>query len=152
MSEKPQKRLVGWSQYLQMIGEKGIYYFLGAFCGGCGLCFLVCFVLLVYAFFSVAHLGGLAYLLLCIVGGGFAGLGVGALYCGKTLFSGGKSMEPVTPITRHNTGDLPEVETLVRAFDSTTIDPRRELLRAGGQGPETPAEELLRAGQENRQD
>ena len=76
----------------------------------------------------------------------------GALQFGLTLFREAKAVEPVAPITRHNTGHLPEVETLVRGSDRPATDRQTELLRAISPGMETPPEQLLRATQENRRD
>jgi len=56
-----------------------------------------------------------------------------------------QEIEPVAPITRHNTGRLPEIETLVRPSDIPLSHQRAELLRATEPGQETPAEELLRS-------
>ena len=53
--------------------------------------------------------------------------------------------ERVTPITRRNTGDIPEVESLVRPSDLPPSHQQAELLRAAKPGQETPPEELLRA-------
>ncbi len=56
----------------------------------------------------------------------------------------------MVPVTRHKTGDLPEVETLVRASDLPPSHQQAELLRAAQPGQETSPEELLRATQGNR--
>jgi hypothetical protein len=148
MSEKPQKRLVGWEQYIGKIAKKGITYAVGTLCGGVGLAFLL------LAYWGVDYLwrpGG-DNLVLLMVGGSFAILGLEAIWGGKTMFSKANKIEAVAPITRYNTGQLPEVETLVRGSDRPPTDHQAELVRAAGQRPETPAEELLRAGQESDQD
>lgn len=68
------------------------------------------------------------------------------LFCGcKSFFTSAREIEPVAPITRHNTGDLPAVETLVRPSELPPSHQQTELLRAARHGQETPAEELLRA-------
>ena len=60
----------------------------------------------------------------------------------------------VVPLTRANMGDLPALDTLVRASQAPaqTDEQQAELLRAAQYGRETPAEELLRAStnQENQ--
>lgn len=55
-----------------------------------------------------------------------------------------QKMEPVVPLTRHNTGDLPEEETLVRASEEPPANQSNVLLRAAQGSQETPEEQLLR--------
>jgi hypothetical protein len=62
-----------------------------------------------------------------------------------SFYKKSEKIKHVAPITRHNTGHLPEVETLVRAADLSPSHQQAELLRAAKPGQETPAEELLRA-------
>ena len=61
-----------------------------------------------------------------------------------------RTIEPIVQVTRHNTGSLPEVETLVRASDLPPSHQQAELLRAAQPVQETPPEELLRATQGSR--
>lgn len=57
-----------------------------------------------------------------------------------------RRIKPVISRTSYNTGDLPEVETLVRASDLPPSDQQAELLRGVAlPSSETPPEELLRA-------
>jgi len=141
MSENPKKRLVSKGQYLKTLGEKGATYTAGIFLGLTGV------PLLLISLFSFNR---------CFSSGdfseGFLFIGVVSLFWSLGIFGGCKSffksaqeIEPVAPITRHNTGDLPAVESLVRASDLPPSDQQAELLRAVSQGSETPSEELLRA-------
>lgn len=43
--------------------------------------------------------------------------GIGSIWVGRNRLDAAKGIEPVSPITRHNPGDLPAVETLVRPSD-----------------------------------
>lgn len=60
------------------------------------------------------------------------------------LFKEAKAMEPVEPMTRHNTGQLPQEETLVRASEEPKEAQEKILLRAAQHTDETRSEELLR--------
>lgn len=76
------------------------------------------------------------------------------LLAGKSIYKVGgfayrvflqvQAMEPVTPWTRHNTGNLPEDATLVRASKEPPALYDDILLRAAQRGQETPAAQLLR--------
>lgn len=55
-----------------------------------------------------------------------------------------KTIEPVVPLTRHNAGDLPEDESLVRASEEPPTHQADVLLRAAQGNRETPEEQLLR--------
>lgn len=79
------------------------------------------------------------------------GLGVvGAMFAWAYFDSGMKTlqdainMEPVVPLTRHNTGDLPDDQTLVRASEEPPVQQADVLLRAAQGGQKTPEEQLLR--------
>lgn len=148
MSEKPKKRLVGWTQYLMTIQDKSLHYVAGSVCGIGGLLFLMFSAFLFYALLSEGVDAGF---FLSLTGGG-AAFGIFLLWAGTAIFKNAKEIAPVALITRHNTGQLPAVETLVRASDIPLSQQQAELLRAAPQGKKTPAEELLRAGHENRQD
>ncbi len=50
----------------------------------------------------------------------------------------------VVPVTRANTGDLPAIESLVRASQEPTQEQQSILLRAAADTNQTPAEQLLR--------
>ena len=138
---KPYKRLVDWKQYLLTLLEKGLGYTAATFTVCSGLFFLL---LAVFCLWFGAHSG--ADRNTPIWGAGLMGvLGVAVLSQGRSMFKNAKKVEAVAPITRHNTGLLPEVETLVRASDSPPSQQQTELLRAANCGKGTPAEELLRA-------
>jgi hypothetical protein len=151
MSEKPKKRLVGWKQYIQTTAIKGGAYSLSAFCLCSGLLALLLSVLILCLgyFWSTDGPFGIAWL---VWGGFIAAFGVVAIWGGKALFDKAKAIEPVAPITRHNTGSLPTVETLLRASVFPPSHQQADLLRAAGQGAETPPEQLLRAAREDTQD
>ena len=78
-------------------------------------------------------------------GGFIAAIGIAVLRLGADLFDKADNIEPVELITKHNTGHLPEIETLVRSSDRPTTDQQAELLRAARVEKQTPPEELLRA-------
>jgi len=57
----------------------------------------------------------------------------------------GDCLDQIVVMRRPNTGNFPEVETLIRPSDLPPSNQQAELLRAAQDGKETPAEELLRA-------
>jgi hypothetical protein len=144
MSENPQKRLVSMGQYLHITLTKHGIYTLGSVIRLTG--FLV--LPLLYTppalpFFTALFRDNslLRWAVLPIY--------VGFIYTSFTIAdkvqNAAKKIETVAPITRHNTGDLPIVETLVRASNLPPSIQQAELLRAAQYGKDTPAEELLRA-------
>ena len=160
--EEPKKRLVSKEQYVGTIGAKGGLYSLA--------CIFVCIGLALLlaaaegAWMALRNAG-------CTLCGDFqrpmdwserlatfvlaafcGGLSVGAVCWAKSMVGDAQEMGQVTPITRHNTGDLPEVETFVRGSDRPAAAEQAELLRAVGHAPDTSPEQLLRAAQESRQD
>jgi hypothetical protein len=150
MSEKPGKRLVSKGQYLRLLGKRTALSSsaIGIACAG-GILFLIVGVGLIR--FGVFHqtlrqsmLSFFSILSVCCVAG------IMAIRIAGNLFREAKAIERVAPITRHNTGDLPAVETLVRPSDLPHSHQQAQLLRAAPHGNETPVEELLRAT-ENRQ-
>jgi hypothetical protein len=143
MSEKPQKRLVGWKQYLSILGKKGLTYGWATMCiiAGCLLLLGVASACLWILFDGVSESS--LFTLLALIGA-LVGFSIQTLRAGKSLYVRARNMETVTLLTRHNTADLPAIETLVRASDAPTSQ-QAELLRAAQYGKETPAEELLRA-------
>ncbi len=164
MSEKPGKRLVIHSnahrdrtppvptrlvskgQYLKTLGEKGVTHVAGAFFGLLGVSFFLISLFSLYGCFSSGSFSKV-FIFIAVVS---LILSLGA-FCGcKSFFTSAQEIETVAPITRHNTGHLPEAETLVRASNLPPSHQQAELLRAAQTGQETPAEELLRATQGNR--
>lgn len=152
MSEKPRKRLVGWAEYAATLGKKGANYSLAVFCA-CVSCLLACFGIGLF-FYSIgllsrsrefgANYGELGFQFL-VCSGFLIGFCIAGMWVAVSLWKKGKQIEPVSPITHHNTGNLPAVETLVRASDSPPTDLPAQLLRVARHGQETPPEELLRA-------
>jgi hypothetical protein len=120
------KRLVNKRQYLTTLGEKGVTYAAGVFVGLLGIPLLL---LSLYLFYGISYggiyFGGIAVVALAWSIGAFCGC--------KSFFKTAQEIESVAPITRHNTGDLPAVETLVRASDLSTAGrtPSRRSLRHG---------------------
>ena len=147
MSEKPQKRLVSKREYLKTLLGKGGFYSSAMACAvGGGVLLIVSLFFLwlgLPPWDNLPDVGDRIWMFLCgvLLGVPF----VTAVWFGVSLFKAGARMEPVAPITRHNTGQLPEIETLVRASDLPPSHQQAELLRAAPQGSETPPEELLRA-------
>jgi hypothetical protein len=158
MSEtKPPRRLVGWKQYIGNIAVRVLGRSVArALLAGGLLSFG--FSIFVFAILSFnadlnAHPIPIGFAPRYLVGGGLlGGLCMLGLWSAKVLLKRVEKIEPVGLITRHNTGNLPEVETLVRGSDIPVVVQQAELLRAAGQGLETPPEQLLRAGEEKRQD
>ena len=66
-----------------------------------------------------------------------------ALY-GGSLIREARSLQPLAPITRYNTTQLPAVESLVRPSSVPSLPQEHTLLRAAVATEETPADELLR--------
>ncbi|MCW3098548.1 MAG: hypothetical protein JWL77_4166 [Chthonomonadaceae bacterium] len=146
--EKPKKRLVGWTRYVMTLLDKGLGYSAATItvCGG-----LVFLLLSCTCFWLAAHKEA-AGISLFGAGAVFVILGMAGLSCGKSMLENANKVEPVELITRHNTGHLPEVETLVRGSDRPETAEQAELLRAVRQRPEAQPEQLLRATNENQQD
>jgi len=149
--KKVPRRLVGWKQYLGNIAAR----VLGRSVAGA----LLMGGLLSFGFsiFAVVLVSGDAdvnghrfssdlasrYAVGSALLGGFCMLG---LWGAKLLLKGVEKIEPVGLITRHNTGALPEFDTLVRSSDQPPAQQQAELLRAAQYGKEMPAEQLLRVG------
>ena len=145
MSEKPGKRLVSKSRYVYSVGIS----------------------MSLYSLAGLSYLGSALTALLAVCGFFTAWFGhsVSALFTSMSvvvvaayLFQLGRSMtkkaailEQVIPITRHNTGDLPEVETLVRPSGLLPEYQNAELLRATEHSTQTSPELLLRSAQETKQ-
>ncbi len=154
-TQKPQKRLVGWRQY---VGTIGAIVFGRSFAFAFRWGGLVCFGFSVFTFMlSIGNsdinakpiTGNRLYPLM--MGSLYLGLFLGAMGIANTLFKKVEAIEPVELLTKHNAKDLPEIETLVRGSANPPTN-QTELLRPAGHGAETPPEQLLRAAQENRQD
>jgi hypothetical protein len=162
-TEKPKKRLVGKIEYLRIMATKWALSWAAVTLLVFGLIMFVNAVgnLVHDAFFSefrfqpttAVNLGRFTptdqnyFLALAVFLGGIC---LTIMWVGQAMFTKARKIEPVELVTRHNTGHLSEVETLVRGSDRPPTDQQAELLRAAGQGAETPPEQLLRAGQENR--
>lgn len=149
MSAKSQKRLVGWKQYLMTLQDKGLHYIAGIFCAICGALSLIFSAELFFAFLAartnIPAAQSDADFWILVMSGGAVACGLGAFWGVNSMFRNAKEIAPVALITRHNTGSLPEVETLVRSSDLPPSQQQAKLLRAAGPGREIPAEELLRA-------
>jgi hypothetical protein len=155
ISEKPQKRLVGWKQYIGNIAVRVLGRSFATALLASGILSFGFSVFLIALVFGGADINAhriadaSRYLL---VSGLLCGLFLFGWWSAKILRTRVEQIEPVGLITRHNTGSLPAVETLVRSSDLPATDGQTELLRAVRQGAETPPEQLLRATQEGRQD
>ena len=158
MSEKPQKRLVSKAQYVIKLLDKGSAHAFAVTVVGSGIGLLIGSLLVIQ---SAVKLNAAVRMTPSIPTGIdttqriaqfslLSVLSIGAIWYGVKRFKTAEKMESVTPITRHNTGELPAVETLVRASELPPSHHQAELLRAAQNGNATPAEELLRATQENR--
>jgi hypothetical protein len=148
MNEKPGKRLVTWNYYFGMLSKKVIAC---ALIGFFGFIAFVAFRLagtLLWGAFEPEWRSTLG--LWVVLAGLLCAVGSVTLWGGFRMLTNVKNAEKIAPITRHNTGDLPEVETLVRSSDLRPSHQQAELLRAAKPGQETPPEELLRAAQTNR--
>ena len=156
MKEKPPKRLrlVSKGQYVSALLDKGASHTLAFILCGSGCGFLIVLLRIIWlaealrsdATLPVDTTSTIAWFGLLSV------LSVGIIWYGIKIFKAAERIEPVAPITRHNTGDLPEVETLVRASNVPPSHPQEELLRAVRQPLDTPPEQLLRATQEASKD
>ena len=154
MSEKPGKRLVSKKEYLQIEGKRTAISTSGtilAFIGAASL-FVSVISLCVTIYNGIGwseapspHDAIWAVKLFSTVCAISTAIGVGGLWTAFRLFVAVGRIESVVPITRHNTGQLPAVETLVRASDLPPSHQQAELLRAAPPASETPPEELLRA-------
>jgi len=135
------KRLVSEAQYF-------ITSAIGGFFGLLGFLFFICFCISGCAalFVGLIPFWGDLYQEIFDVSVVLLKLSLGA-FCGcMPFFIRARTIEPVAAIIRHNSGQLPEVETLVRASEVPPPHHQAELLR--GVAPptsETPPEELLRA-------
>ena len=160
MSEKPQKRLVSKGQYLQIMAKKIALYSLAAV-----LAFYGALISLTNIYATVHD----AFYTCCqdepesaIPLGAFTpsqhvyflGLGVflfllstALFWFGHSLFTKARKIEPVALIRQHNTGHLPEVETLVRGSEEPPVAQSDILLRAATSAKETPPEQLLRSSE-----
>jgi hypothetical protein len=149
--EEPKKRLVFWKQYLHIMGTRTVMLSTAIAVGTVGI---ICLVSAAVGFVvAVFHWSDTSVRADCIGFGVLVGLiGLRWMPYVKEMYNKAREIEPVAPITRHNTGHLPEVETLVRGSDRPVTAEQAELLRAVRQTPESPPEQLLRATQENRQD
>jgi hypothetical protein len=153
MSEKLKKRLVGKEEYVMKLLDKGSSHALAIIIVGSGCAFLFGILQVIR---SVANLAaevrmqpsipsGIDTTLVISACSLLSVLCVGAIWYGVRLFKSAEKKESVALITRHNTGSLPEVETLVRGSDLPPSQQQAELLRAVKSGQETSPEELLRA-------
>ncbi len=146
-TEKPQKRLMGKGRYYTVVGIKvslsavSVVFAIAAVAG-----VLFCAVTMAWSIFRPDYMFPLPeYIpLFCVI--------IFLFCCSLQVWLWQRQIKPVAAITRHNTGDLPDVETLVRASNLPPSHQQAELLRASGQGAETPAEQLLRAAQGEERD
>jgi hypothetical protein len=149
--EEPKKRLVFWKQYLHIMGTRTAML---SYAIAVGTVAVTCLVAAAVGFvIAVFHWPDTSIRADCIAFGVLVGIiGLRWLSGVKDMYNRACAIEPVAPITRHNTGHLPEVETLVRGSDRPETAEQAELLRAVRQSPASPPEQLLRATNENRQD
>jgi hypothetical protein len=156
MSEKPQKRLVSKEEYVMKLLEKGSSHAFAIIVIGSGCALLLSSLRLMWFVVEVkmdSSLGDATGTTPIIaVCGLLSVLSMGAIRYGIKRFKATEKMESVALVTRHNTGFLPEVETLVRCSDLPPMHQQAELLRAPQYGKETPAEELLKASDKTGQD
>lgn len=148
--KKRRRRVVTWWEYLSFLGKK-------AALSTSGLLLLILFLLT----FVPAVFGALAIsvqLIVSLINKKFSfdlwnrllGTGIASSLCLilfqflQSAFQSLTEMEPVTPLTRHNTGDLPEPKTLVRASAEPPARQADVLLRATQTSQETPEDQLLR--------
>lgn len=150
-TKKPQKRLVGWLEYLEQTSEKAEMYAFASVFGCVGA------VLLLWSFIGIlagglnAYQGDIGYALFVWTGSAVvAGLGLGALWCAKYLFREVKQTAPVALLTKASLNRLRDDDILVRASDPPPSNQQMELLRVAQDGLDTPAEQLVRASQENK--
>ena len=148
-TEKPKKRLVRWDVYLWSVCKRTILRVSASGLGIFGVGILLMTIVGVVRFGVFQQDLKQSLVSFCIAIGMYCGAGIGLLRWAKSLSRKAQKIEPVAPITRHNTGNLPEVETLVRASDLPPSHQQAELLRAVQNGKETPPEELLRATTKN---
>jgi len=152
MSEKPGKRLVSKGQYVQtVIGKGGLYSVAISLYACTPVLLCISLFCLVIGVITGSDPDGFDRTTMFILCGCFLALAVGAIWCGTKFFDKAAKIEEVTPLTKTNTGSLPEVETLVRPSDLAPSHQKAELLRAAQHSQETPPEELLRAGQASSQ-
>jgi hypothetical protein len=161
MSEKRETRIVPWTSYLRIAG-KGIAlkFSCATLVGIAGVSSLLSCLLLficLSAWISWRDKPWDEDMIDLVRGAGWFGtvFGIGgltSLFGAVKTWQGAKKVEPVALLTKHNTGQLPEVKTLIRASDVPPLHQQAELLRAAQHGNETPAEELLRATATTRQD
>jgi len=143
MSKKLENRLVGKTEYLEIQFVKGASVAIGTanMIGG--------ILLVIGALTALFFIGD--YGMWSLFGGVSLGvLGGVRIRVGIEILKDTGKMKPVALLTKHNTGDLPEVETLVRASDLPPLHQQAELLRAAQPKQETPPEELLRATNEQQ--
>ena len=144
--ERPQsRRVVTKGRYITFLGKKVAYFstfslfaVMTLICGGM-------FLVMLGSSIAAGLDGDIFSTFLRVIGIVFFG--------GCTEFTGRYTMlawkeldliEPVVPLTRHNTGDLPEEESLVRASEAPPAYQSDVLLRAAQGSQETPQEQLLR--------
>jgi len=148
MSKKPGKRLVSKKQYVLAVGTKTLLSVSGfGLCVGGLVGLASCLVLCMLVGSDSHHVAGAWSVL-----GTLSAMWVVLLAAGRILLKKGKKLDTGILLTRANTGDLPEVETLVRASDRPPSHQQAELLRGVAPLPtsETPPEELLRATEGKR--
>jgi len=146
------KRLVLKQLYIKtLLAKGGLYSASFLLCVG-ALVFLVTALLLILTAVlfggdgsdAVARTGVFLY------AGGFGALCLASIWLAVKMFNKAEKIEEVALISRHNIGDLPEVETLVRGSAPSATAQQNELLRAAGPSTQTPPQILLRATVENR--
>lgn len=145
----PQTQLVGWKRYLEVVTTKGFYYSIATVCVGSGV-LLGLLSLLIFLVEVMTWQDGENNFGVVMMGTLLAAMGIAAIWAGNAVGSNAQKMDRVQLITREDTYLLPVRTTLVRAANPPASEPRTELLRATGLGPETPTEQLLRAGEEDR--
>ncbi len=146
-AEQPGKRLVGWKQYLHTKLAKGWGYSSAVVATGLSAALFVVGCLTIWESLRAQNpvYDPFVRAGILVAGVGFGVGAIGALWYAGSLCVSAYRIDPVTLITRHNTGDLPEVESLVRSSAPPAIDSKSELLRPLEPNAEKSPEQLLRA-------
>jgi len=155
--KKPERRLVGWMEYVKTVATRGATYSFAGFCVCVGsfvllggVVWLLSTICEVINNYSEAGVPGDAFLQ-GTIGASVCVFGVIGVMMGIAFYQDTKQKAPVALLTKSTAKHLPEVETLVRSSDQPETNLSGELVRATHYETETLAEQLLRSTQENGQ-
>lgn len=144
---KTRKRIVSKGEYVANTGKKaalasyGTTVFLTGIAASAITLFLI--MRLLWNLRAVESTSGITLIVLLT---GITGSASYALFCyGKKALKEGKDLDAGIPLTRANTGDLPAVDSLVRASQEPIEGQENFLLRAAQHGQGTPSEQMVRA-------